>query len=264
MTTPTVPPGLPLRPATTDELAVVATVAERLDRASDRGVDETVVPHAAPPGRLDLGQAMQADAQRMLRLPRTATPWQRRQHRVVRAPALRLGIAIDHSPSMSESLDDAMAAAWTLSAAANTARQARSTVAIATFDIDAHLVAADSATHVPMLATAAPGAANHSAGLPDALELLRHRLELDLHPDDSRLLVVVSDSALTNPESVERSLTGLADSGTRILWVSIDEDTPDYLPAGITAVGVSSAALLRTLPDTVTDALAAHTPGGYQ
>ena len=54
--------------------------------------------------------------------------------------------------------------------------------------------------------TRLPGAANHSANLPDALELLRRRLKLDLHPDDSRLLVVISDSAPANLEHVERTL----------------------------------------------------------
>src|SRR5699024_10785861 len=123
---------------------------------------------------------MQADAQCQLGLPRTATPQQSEQHRGVRAPALRLGIAIACSSSMNESNDNANAAGWAICAAAGTARPAQSTIAIVTFDTDANLVDTNSTSH-----TRVPGAANHSADLPDALKLLRHRLKLDLHPDDS-------------------------------------------------------------------------------
>lgn len=257
MTAHTDPPDHPLWPATTDELA--AATAGRLDQASDREVDGTLVLRAVPPERLDVGQAMHADAQCQLGLPRTATPQQSEQHRCVRAPALRLGIAIARSSSMNESNDNANAASWVIGAAADTARQAQSTIAIVTFDTDANLVDTNSTSH-----TRLPGAANHSANLPDALELLRRRLKLDLHPDDSRLLVVISDSAPANLEHVERNVAGLAESGARVLWVSIDEDIPANLPAGITPLGVSSTDLMRTLPDTFNDILAALTAGGYQ
>lgn len=257
MTAPTDPPDHPLWPATTDELA--AATSGRLDQASDREVTVSVMLHAAPPERLDVGQVMQADAQCQLGLPRTATPQQSEQHRGVRAPALRLGIAIACSSSMNESNDNANAAGWAIGAAADTARQAQSTIAIVTFDTDANLVDTNSTSH-----TRVPGAANHSADLPDALKLLRHRLKLDLHPDDSRLLVVISNSAPANLEHVERSVAGLAESGALVLWVSIDEDIPANLPAGITSVGVSSTDLMRTLPDALNDILAAPTTGGYQ
>ena len=156
MTAHTDPPDHPLWPATTDELA--AATAGRLDQASDREVDGTVVLRAVPPERLDVGQAMHADAQCQLSLPRTATPQQSEQHRCVRAPALRLGIAIARSSSMNESNDNANAASWVIGAAADTARQAQSTIAIVTFDTDANLVDTNSTSH-----TRLPGAANHSA-----------------------------------------------------------------------------------------------------
>lgn len=255
----------PTRMATVAELDAVTLVADRLDRASDRGLDETTVSQAVPPGRLDLEQAMQADAQAQLGLPRTATPWQRKRRRTLRAPALRLGIAIDHSPSMHDMLDAAMGAAWVVEAAAARARQARSTVALATFDTSAHLIESGSTTHVPTLETAEPGAVNHSGALPEVLDLLRARLEMDHYPDDSRFLVIISDSVLQSPQRAAHAIQELHAAGVRLLWISIDEEAPGYLPDGVATLTADAQSLLEALPGAVTDALAtAYGPGGYQ
>lgn len=253
----------PTRVATVAEQDAASAAAERLDRASDRGMDETIVAHEVPPGRLDLGQAMQADAQTQLGLPRTARPWRRRTRRMLRAPALRVGIAVDHSPSMYEALDAATTAAWIVEAATGAARQARSDVAVATFDTDAHLLTPASATHVPVLQTAAPGAANHSAALPQAVDLLRGRLELDEHPDDSRLVVVISDSVLAEPEKVARTVEELTATGTRLLWVSVDGQVPEYLPDQAATLSADEGSLVEDLPDAVENALATTDIGGY-
>lgn len=262
MTGPTEPPDHPLLPATGDELETAT--AGRPGQTSDRRGDVTVVPHAAPPARPDVGQAKQTDAQCQLGLPRASTPHQTERHVGVRAPALRLGIAIARSLSTSESHDHANAAAWAIAAAADTARHAQSTIAIVTFGTDSDLVDTRSTSDMRVPATEVLGAANRSADLPDALELLRHRLKLDLHPGDSRLLVVISDTAPAYLERVELSVIGLVESGAWVLWVSVDEDRPADLPAGITAVGVSSTNLTRTLPDIINDVLATLSSDGSQ
>lgn len=255
----------PLRVASVAEQDTASEVADRLDRAADRGMDETTVAYPVPPGRVDMGQAMQADAQAHLGLPRTATPFRRKQRRILRRPAQRVGIAIDHSPSMNDALDAAVAAAWVVEAAASRARQARSTVALSTFDTAAHLLEPGSATHVPVLSTAEPGAVNHSAALPEALELLRTQLELDYFPDDSRLVVVISDSVLAEGQRVARAIDDLHGGGVRVLWISIDEDIPEYLPSAAATVTATEGTLMDALPDAVTQALSdTETPEGFQ
>lgn len=260
-------PGVayPLREATAAEQDAAFAVAERLDRAADRGMDEDTVAYAVPPGRVDMGQAMQADAQDYLGLPRTAKPFRRRQRRILRRPAQRVGIAIDHSPSMDTVLDAAVTAAWAVEVAASRARQARSTVALATFDTTAHLVEPGSATHIPMVPLAEPGAVNHSAALPEALDLLRTQLKLDHFPDDSRLIVVISDSVLGQPQRVANVIDDLHTAGVRVLWISIDEDVPEYLPPTAATLTATEATLMEALPDAVTQALSdTENPEGYQ
>lgn len=255
----------PLREASVVEQDAATAVAERLDRAADRGMDEATVAYPVPPGRVDMSQAMQADAQAYLGLPASATPFRRRQRRILRRPAQRVGIAIDHSPSMHDVLDAAVAAAWVVELAASRARQARSTVALSTFDTTAHLVESGSTTHVPVLSAAAPGAVNHSSALPESLELLRGQLELDHFPDDSRLVVVISDSVLAEPERVAHAIDDLHASGVRVLWISIDEDVPAYLPAATATLTATKETLMRALPDAVTQALSdTENPEGYQ
>lgn len=264
--TPSLPPvTYPLREATVAEQDAASAVADRLDRAADRGMDETTVAYGVPPGRVDMGQAMQADAQDYLGLPRTATPFRRRQRRILRRPAQRVGIAIDHSPSMYDVLDAAVSAAWVVEVAASRARQARSTVALSTFDTAAHLIEPGSATHVPVLPCAEPCAGNHSAALPESLELLRTQLELDHFPDDSRLIVVISDSVLAQPQRVAHTINELHADGVRVLWISIDEEVPEYLPAGTATLTATEATLMEALPDAVTQALSdTENPEGYQ
>ena len=255
----------PLREATVAEHDAASAVADRLDRAADRGMDETTVAYAVPPGRVDMRQAMQAEAQAYLGLPRTAKPFLRRQRRILRRPAQRVGIAIDHSPSMYEGLDAAVSAAWVVEAAASRARQARSTVALSTFDTTAHLVESGSATHVPVIPTVDPGAGNHSAALPECLELLWAQLDLDHFPDDSRLIVVISDSVLAEPQRVAHTINELHSAGVRVLWISIDEDVPKYLPDATATITATEATVMKALPDAVTQALSdTENPEGYQ
>lgn len=263
---PSHPPATyPLRVATVAEQDAASAVADRLDRAADRGMDETTVAYAVPPGRVDMGQAMQADAQDHLGLPRTAKPFRRKQRRILRRPAQRVGIAIDHSPSMYDVLEVAVSAAWVVEVAASRARQARSTVALATFDTTAHLLGPGSATHVPVLPSVEPGAGKHSSALPESLELLRAQLELDHFPDDSRLIVVISDSVLAEPQRVARTINELHAAGVRVLWISIDEEVPEYLPAETATLTATATTLMDALPDAVTQALSdTDNPEGYQ
>lgn len=247
----------PLRAATLVEQDAADAVAERLDQAADRGMDETTVAYAVPPGRLDMGQAMQADAQDFLGLPRTATPFRRRHRRILRRPAQRVGIAIDHSPSMYEVLDSAVSAAWVVETAAARARQARSTVAVAAFDSTAQLLEQGSTTHVPVVPPTEPGGGNHSSALSEALMVLREQLAMDQFPDDSRLIVVISDSVLADSQTVASTIDDLHADGVRVLWISIDEDVPEYLPAGVAAITATEQTLIEALPDAVTQALAA-------
>lgn len=258
-------PGLwPSRPATTQEMGAARALARNLDRATDRGADYVDVAAPLPPGRLNLAQAMQADAQASLGLPRTARPFVRTRRRQRRFPALRVGIAIDRSPSMDALIEQATSAAWTVTRAGRWSRQCQNTIEVVDFDREAQLTRAPAPLErVPVLRCDKPDGFAHSTGLPDALRLLDRRLGLSIHRDDSRLVIVLSDSALDNPAEARAAVTKLHRSGVKVLWVSVDEDPPEGLHGVASAVNVPADQLHSAVPDAVCATLsAAPTPKG--
>lgn len=251
----------PGRPATGRERGAAARIAAALDAASDRGADIIEQHSTLPPGRINTSQLMQAEAQRQMGVPVTATPFTRQRRRQRRAPALRLGLAIDRSPSMQEYIDEAVSAAWALQRAGTLARQCRSIVDTACFDRDAHLMRVPQvAATVPKVTCPDSDGIAYSTGLPAAVELLCDRVGLLTHPDDSRLLVVISDSALNDRDRAHAAVRRLAAAGVRMLWISVEEEAPD-IPG---AVSIAADDLLTGLPQLVVDALAGTaTPKGF-
>ncbi|TCJ75827.1 UNVERIFIED_ORG: hypothetical protein EDC92_11770 [Dietzia maris] len=258
-------PGLwPSRPATSLEIGAARALARSLDRAADRGADDVDVAAPLPPGRLNLAQAMQADAQATLGLPRTARPFVRTRRRQRRSPALRVGIAIDRSPSMAELMDEAASAAWTVTRAGHWSRQCHNTIEVVDFDREARLTRAPAPLQrVPVLRCDKPDGLPHSTGLPAALSLLDRRLGLAVHRDDSRLVIVISDSALDNHAQTRAAVSKLHRTGVKVLWVSVDEDPPEGLHDIAHAISVPGDQLLSAVPDAVVATLSATpTPKG--
>lgn len=250
----------PGRPVTAEETTAALSLAAALDSAADRGKDITTCASTLPPGRISTSALMQADAQRSLGAPVTAAPFARRRRRQRRAPALRLGVGIDHSPSMTEIITTAASAAWVLHRAATCARHLRCAVEMATFDRGASLIRVpDPASNVPQLSCTAVDGRSYDSGAPAVLDLFARRLELLAHPEESRLIVVFTDSAFRKQPAAQHTRR-LAAAGVRLLWVSIDEPAPDI--AG--AVSIASHQLLRRLPELVVDTLArTATPKGF-
>ncbi|MFB6557056.1 hypothetical protein ACFCWX_45305, partial [Streptomyces sp. NPDC056405] len=88
------------RPPEAGEKAAAGRLARALRAAAYRERTTTVTASAAPPGRLNMRQALARDAQRAAGATPTATPWTRTVHRPTPTPPLRVGIAVDVSGTM--------------------------------------------------------------------------------------------------------------------------------------------------------------------
>ncbi|MGW5695610.1 hypothetical protein ACWEWX_33160, partial [Streptomyces asiaticus] len=102
---------------TAGEKAAAGQLARALRAAAYRERTTTHTASAAPPGRLNMRQALAREAQRAAGATPTATPWTRTLRRPNPTPPLRVGIAVDVSASMNAAADPIASAAWILTKA---------------------------------------------------------------------------------------------------------------------------------------------------
>ncbi|QRX91157.1 VWA domain-containing protein [Streptomyces noursei] len=241
------------RPPLAGEKAAAGQLARALRAAAYRERTTTVTASAAPPGRLNMRQALARDAQRAAGATPTATPWTRTIHRPTSTPALRVGIAVDVSGSMSAAAAPIASAAWILAkATALTDPDSRS----ATVAYDQSITAITAPGRTPACVTQfnAKGGGHCLAEATDALTA-----GLDLNrPGAGRLLVIASDGYYRPDEAARATarITALRKTGCAVLWLAFAPD-PRPLPGttvleltdpaqAITAIGKATTTALAT------------------
>ncbi|MFD7013534.1 VWA domain-containing protein [Streptomyces sp. NPDC059928] len=197
-----------------------------LRAAAYRERTPAVTASVAPPGRLNMRQALARDAQRAAGATPTATPWTRTTYRPNPMPPLRVGIAVDVSGSMSVAAGPIASAAWILAkAAALTDPDSR----CATVAYDRSVTAITAPGHTPQRVTQfAANGVGHS--LAETIDALTAGLGLD-RPGAGRLLVIASDGYY-HPEEATRAaerIAGLRRAGCAVLWLAFDPE-PRPLP----------------------------------
>ncbi|MFB7636684.1 hypothetical protein ACFC0M_37865 [Streptomyces sp. NPDC056149] len=219
------------------EKAAAGRLARVLRAAAYRERTATVTASVAPPGRLNMRQALARDAQRAAGATPTATPWTRTVHRPTPTPPLRVGIAVDVSGSMHRATAPIASAAWILAkATALTDPDSRS----ATVAYDRSVTAITAPGRAPRTVTQF-GVKGRGHCLAEATDALTAGLGLD-RPGAGRLLVIASDGYY-NPIEAARAanrITALRKTGCAVLWLAFAPD-PRPLP-GTTVVELTDPA----------------------
>jgi Mg-chelatase subunit ChlD len=203
------------REATGDEHQAARTLAARLAAAHTHHVEPATRPATVPPGRLRTRAAITLDAQRAAGAIPTAAPWQQRTTLPPPKPEMRLGILVDTSGSMHSYLAPLSSAGWIL---AHAGRRNHATVAVVAFAEQATLILAPRRWPNQVLHMDAGGGTTafcDAAKLADTLLDLRSARTL-------RLLAVVSDGDLEDPEPAQRLVTTLHRGGCPVLWLRPD------------------------------------------
>ncbi|MGW9081608.1 VWA domain-containing protein [Streptomyces kronopolitis] len=242
------------RQPTPAEKAAAGQLARALRAAAYRERTATTTASAAPPGRLNMRQALARDAQRAAGATPTAQPWTRTVHLPSPTPPLRLGIAVDVSGSMGAAAAPIASAAWIVAkAAALTDPDSRS----ATVAYDRCVTAITAPGRVPGRVTefSADGL-GHS--LAEAVDALSAGLGLP-QPGAGRLLVIASDGHYSPGQAARAAerITALRQAGCAVLWLAFAPD-PDLLPGATlleltdpthaaTAIGQAATAALATI-----------------
>jgi hypothetical protein len=214
------------RQPTGAEKAAAGRLARALRAAAYRERTATTTASAAPPGRLNMRQALARDAQKAAGAIPTATPWLRTVHRAGPTPPLRVGIAVDVSGSMSEATAPMASTAWIM-ARATALADPESRSATVTYDLSVTAITAPNRTPTQITEFAAKGTGHSLAEAIDALEA-----GLDLtRPGTGRLLVIASDGRYRTMEATRAAarITTLRATGCAVLWLTFAPD-PRPLP----------------------------------
>ncbi|MFD7169713.1 VWA domain-containing protein [Streptomyces violascens] len=241
------------RPPTPAEKAAAGQLARALRAAAYRERTPTVTASAAPPGRLNMRQALAREAQLAAGATPTATPFTRTTYRPSPAPPLRVGIAVDVSGSMDIAAAPIASAAWiTAQATALTDPDSRS----ATVAYDQSVTAITTPGRAPGRVTQFD-ARGMGHRLAESIDALTGALGLD-RPGAGRLLVIASDGYYHPDEATRASqrITALRTDGCAVLWLAFAPD-PHPLPGATlieladpaqaaTAIGQAAIAALAT------------------
>ncbi|MEU5308801.1 hypothetical protein [Streptomyces sp. NPDC021562] len=244
------------RPPTRAEKTAAGQLARALRAAAYRERTTTVTASAAPPGRLNMRQALARDAQKAAGAIPTATPWVHRVHRAGPMPPLRVGIAVDVSGSMSLAAGPIASAAWIVAkATALTDPDSRS----ATVAYDRSITAITAPGRSPARVTEFD-ASGMGHSLADALDALEAGTGLT-HPGAGRLLVIASDGYYSSGEAARAAarITALRATGCAVLWLAFDPD-PRPLPGTALLQLTDPAQAATAIGKAAIAALAATTP----
>ena len=219
------------RRATPDELVACRDLQQRLRRAKARDVVVTRVDSISPPGRLQTAQLVRRAGQVHAGVAPNATPWSTVRRRPVDSPQLVLGVALDISVSMSEYAGPTALAQWMF---ARAVRQLGGQTATATWNHSVSLMPTSTSAAIQV-----PTIGGSSSGLPSALRVLTR--ELTLHKScGARMVAIVTDADLPNPDEVVREVELLIAHGVRVLWLT----SPDIRRRAMRAPkGVSATVL---------------------
>jgi VWA domain containing CoxE-like protein len=207
------PPAWPRRDSTTVEQDAARKLAARLRRARTDNPEPARQPSVLPPGRLRTRVAITADAQRAAGAIPTAAPWQRRAELPPDKPTLHLGILVDLSGSMSEYATALSSAGWML---AHAAHRNQAVVATIGFSDDVTVLVPPRQRPQHVLQMQAGGG---TSAFVEAVKLANRLLELR-NRRRQRLLAVVSDGWVDNPDATQKLLSTLHRSGCGVLWLA--------------------------------------------
>lgn len=204
-------------PATHVEHQEILRTSKALEAMTIPAISKMAAMQALPPGRLRGREAVRAAAERSNGAMATSKPWRATKRTHSNVKPIVVGIATDISGSMkwAEKTVAQFAYVWT-----HAGQRVGARTAAVTFGDRVERVAAPGETMSELIVRTANGG---SEKMDKALAALDGVLQLSVHNNAAKLLVVVSDGMLVIEREMERVVNRLDDmreAGTAVLWVS--------------------------------------------
>jgi hypothetical protein len=200
-----------------DEAGAARRLTRALREATAGQRAATTVTSRIPPGRLRMGKALSASAQRAAGAVPTAEPFTRTRSRRVPAPPLRVGIACDISGSMGAFAGPVASAAWILARAAGHLPAAQTASVL----FGKGVYALTRPGEIPAKVTDFRATASSESAC-RAIDALDGALSLG-SGGTARLLVIVSDAMFVapgEPAGVQQRITRLHHAGCGVIIVT--------------------------------------------
>jgi Mg-chelatase subunit ChlD len=193
-------------------------LGHRLAAARTHHPEPTTQQSVTPPGRLRVRHAITAQAQQAAGTIPTAAPWQRRTHQPPPKPTLHLAVLVDVSGSMAGYAKAMSSAAWILAHAAHRNHAITTTIA---FGSTVTLLIPPATRPAQVLEMRPRGGTDTFTA---AVKLADQTLDLRNHRH-LRMIAVVSDADLDDPDAAQKLITTLHRSGCVMLWLTpADQD----------------------------------------
>lgn len=194
------------------DMTRMRVIEKELRKAQYRDVHRTVTPSLLPPGRLQIREAMNRQAQIDSKQVITATPWKQTRRRVVDNPPLTFGVSTDISGSMSHWQRELSSFTW---AAASAVKRLQGKVGAVAWNTDSYsLIPPNQFPNTIPVSTACGG----SSGVINSLKALDGMLNLG-DGEGVRVVAVLTDGELPNLAAIQTEINHLAAKGVIVAWL---------------------------------------------
>lgn len=202
-----------LVPTKPKDVARMRAVMKALQQAQYREIHKSLHSSATPPGRLQLREAMNRDAQVSSRQSITAEPWKQTRRRDVENPPLTLGIATDISGSMDKWQREVASYTWAVS---NAVKNLQGKVGAVAWDTNTYDWLDPNRFSKELTTYTCYGGSSGCAGAIKASDGL---MNLSFG-EGVRVLVVITDGELGNTNAaIQKEINLLASRGVIVLWL---------------------------------------------
>lgn len=183
-----------------------------LKKAQYREVHKSHIRSQLPPGRLDMREALNRQAQIESNQNITAAPWKQTRRREVDNPPITLAVASDISGSMSAWQYEVSSFTW---AVANSVRQMQGKVGAVAWNGKSYPLIKPNNVQPKIGYYSANGG---SDGCPDAMKTLDGLMDLSFG-EGVKVLAIITDGLLPNNNTIQKEITRLTQRGVIVLWI---------------------------------------------
>lgn len=200
-------------PPDATDLSRMRSIVNALKSAQYREVSKSTLPSMLPPGRLQIREAMNRDAQVGSNQVITAKPWKQTRRREVDNPPLILAVATDVSGSMDSWQREVASFTWAVSSAV---KSLNGKVGAVAWNTEPYSLIEPNTYSKDLVLCSCNGG---STGLPKSIKALDGLMSLS-YSEGVRVLTIITDGFIgSSSVEAQKEIDFLANEGVIVVWL---------------------------------------------